>query len=126
MVAQVQNAGLARITAALIGLSWWLQWGTGSGAAKSANVVTTTTTTEARSSVVTPAQGMTTVANDKIVLAAIITAAGVRAITEVGAFDAAGSSSPPTGGNMDVYCDFSVINLALGDSISFTLNVTFS
>lgn len=125
MTARVQNAGLARITAALIALSWWLQWGTGSGAAATANVVTTTSTTEARASA-TPAQGTTTVTNDKMVLTATLTAAGTRAITEVGAFDAVGSGSPPTGGNMDVYGDFSAINLASGDSIAFTLNVTFS
>ena len=59
-------------------------------------------------------------------LQATITAAGSRAITEVGAFDAAGSGSPPTGGNMDVYGDFTVINLATNDSIAFTVKVTFS
>lgn len=125
MTARVQNNGLARITAALIALSWWLQWGTGSAAAASANVVTTTSTTEARSSAVA-AQGTTTVTNDNMTLTATITAAGVRAITEVGAFDAVGTGSPPTGGNMDVYGDFSVINLASGDSIAFTVKVTFS
>lgn len=125
MTARVQNNGLARITAALIALSWWLQWGTGSGAAASANVVTTTSTTENRSSA-TPTQQTTTVTNDCMQLAATITAAGARAITEVGAFDAVGSGSPPTGGNMDVYADFSTVNLSSGDSIAFTIKVTFS
>lgn len=125
MTARVQDAGLARITALCIATTWWLQWGTGTGAAKSANVVTTTTTTEARSSA-TPTQGTTTVTNDKLVLAATITALGTRAITEVGAFDAVGSSSPPTGGNMDIYGDFTVINLATSDSIAFTINTTFA
>lgn len=125
MVARVQNNGLARITAALITLSWWLQWGTGSGAAASANVVTTTSTTEARSSA-TPAQGTTTVTNDTLVLTATITALGTRAITEVGAFDAVGTGSPPTGGNMDIYGDFASIGLAIGDSIAFTVKTTFS
>lgn len=124
MVARVQNAGLARITAALIALSWWLQWGTGSAAAASANVVTTTTTTEARAAA-TASQQTTTVTNDCMRLTATLTAAGTRAITEVGAFDAVGSGSPPTGGNMDLYADFSVINLATNDSIAFTINTTF-
>jgi hypothetical protein len=66
------------------------------------------------------------VANDKMVLTGTITAAGARAITEVGAFDAAGSGSPPTGGNMDVYSDFTVINLNTGDSLAYSLNLTFS
>jgi hypothetical protein len=55
-----------------------------------------------------------------------VTAAGTRAITEVGAFDAVGSGSPPTGGNMDIYGDFASIGLASGDSIAFTINTTFS
>jgi len=125
MVARVQNNGLARITSLLSAASWYLQWGTGSGAAATANVVTTTSTTEARTSATT-AQGTTTVTNDKLVLTGTITAASTRAITEVGAFDAAGSGSPPTGGNMDIYGDFSVINLGSGDSIAFTINTTFS
>lgn len=127
MVARVQNNGLARITAALIALNWWLQWGTGSGAAATANVVTTTSTTEARSSA-TASQQATTVANDTLRLTATITelSAGPVAITEVGAFDAVGSGSPPTGGNMGIYGDFSAINVSSGDSIAFTINTKFS
>lgn len=125
MVARVQDAGLARITAALIALSWWLQWGTGSAAAKTANVVTTTTTTEGRAAA-TASQQTTTVTNDTMRLTATLTAAGTRAITEVGAFDAVGSGSPPTGGNMGIYGDFAVINLAGGDSIAYTINTTFA
>jgi hypothetical protein len=125
MVSRTQNAGLARVTQLLAAASHWLQWGTGSGAAATANVVTTTSTTEARASATT-SQQTTTVTNDTLRLVATITAAGTRAITEVGAFDAAGTGSPPTGGNMCYYADFSQINLASGDSISFTLNATYS
>lgn len=127
MVARVQNAGLANITAALVTASVvkFLQWGTGSAAAASANVVTTTTTTEARTSG-TMTQQTTSVTNDAMQVVGTITAAGTRAITEVGVFDAVGSGSPPTGGNMDIYGDFSVVNLASGDSIAFTVKVTFS
>lgn len=126
MVARVQNAGLANITAALAAyasLPKWLQWGTGSGAAASANVVTTTSTTEARTNG-TASQQTDTVTNDTYRVTGTITAAGTRAITEVGVFDAAGSGSPPTGGNMCLYGDFSVINLANGDSIAFTIDLT--
>lgn len=125
MTARVQNNGLARITSTLAGINWWLQWGTGSGAAASANAVTTTSTTEARASA-TASQATTTVSNDALSLVATITAAGSRTITEVGAFDAAGSGSPPTGGNMDIYGDFSAINLTTNDSIQFTIKTTFS
>jgi hypothetical protein len=125
MSAQTQQAGLARMTNLLAAASWWLQWGTGTGAASSATAVTTTSTTEARSSA-TPSQVTTTTTNDTLQLLATITAAGTRAITEVGAFDAAGTGSPPTGGNMDLYGSFSVINLSSGDSIAFTIKVTYT
>lgn len=127
MSAQVQNAGLARITTALIALSWWLQWGTGTGAVATANVVTTTSTTEARSSA-TASQQTTTVTNDTLRLTATITelSAGPIAITEVGAFDAVGTGGPATGGNMDIYGSFAAINVSSGDSIAFTINTKFS
>lgn len=127
MVARVQNNGLARITAALIALNWYGQWGTGSGAAASANAVTTTGTTEARV-LATTTQQTTTVTNDTMRNVFTITeaSAGPVAITEVGVFDAAGSGSPPTGGNMDLYGDFSAINVSSGDSIQFTVNTKFT
>lgn len=127
MVARVQNAGLANITAALLSdnIMRYLQWGTGTGAAATANVVTTTTTTEARTAG-TASQQTTTVTDDAFQVVGTITAAGTRAITEVGVFDAAGSGSPPTGGNMDIYGDFTVVNLAAADSIAFTVKVTFA
>lgn len=128
MTARVQDAGLANLTTAWAGyasLPKYLQWGTGSGAAKTANVVTTTSTTESRTTG-TVSQQTSSVTNDTYRVVGTITAAGTRAITEVGVFDDAGSGSPPTGGNMDIYGDFTVINLSSGDNIQFTINTTFS
>lgn len=125
MTARTQNAGLARLTAALAALSWWFQWGTGTAAAATANVVTTTSTTEARTAC-TATVVTTTVTNDTLQLTGTITAAGVRAITELGAFDAVGSGSPPTGGNMDTYVDFTSVGLASADSIAFTLKTAWT
>jgi hypothetical protein len=128
MVARIQNNGLANLTAAWVAyasIPKYLQWGTGSGAAATANVVTTASTTEARTSG-TASQQTVTVTNDTYRVTGAITAAGTRAITEVGVFDAAGSGSPPTGGNMCIYGDFSVVNLASSDTITFTVNVTFT
>lgn len=128
MVARIQNNGLANLTAGWHGYAsrpLYVQWGTGSAAAASANVVTTTTTTEARTTG-TSSQQTTTQTNDTYQVVGTITALGTRAITEVGVFDAAGSGSPPTGGNMDIYGDFSVINLSSGDSIAFTVKVAFT
>lgn len=125
MTARVQNNGLARITSLLTAASWYIQWGTGSAAAASANAVTTTSTTESRVAA-SMSQQTTTVTSDTMRATGTITAAGTRAITEVGLFDAAGTGSPPTGGNMDVYGDFAAVNLSSGDSIAFTINVAFS
>lgn len=127
MTAQVQQTGLANITAALVTASVdkFLQWGTGTGAVSSATAVTTTSTTEARTSG-TMSQVTTTSTNDTLQVVGTITALGARAITEVGVFDAAGTGSPPTTGNMFSYGSFAVVNLLTGDSIAFTVKVTFS
>jgi hypothetical protein len=124
---QVQQTGLANITNALVTASAVknLQWGTGTGATSSATTVTTTTTTEARVAGTMTQQTVTTT-NDTLQIVGTITAAGARAITEVGVFDAAGTGSPPTGGNMFCYGSFTSVGLATGDSIAFTVKVTFS
>lgn len=119
----VTNTGFARFVAAMHAYAsrpLYMQWGVGSGQTASDTAVDSTTgTTESRttgtSSVVT-----TTVTGDTYQVTGTITAAGSRAITELGIHDVAGSGSPPTGGNMDLYGDFSVINLAINDSIVFT------
>jgi hypothetical protein len=124
MTAQVQNAGLARITAALLALSWWIGSGTGPAAPKSANdLASPGPDSRAAATVV---QATTNVANDAVTLTGTITASAPLAITEVGAFDAAGTGSPPTGGDMNLYSDFAAINLSTGDSIVYTLRLTFS
>lgn len=128
-VSRVQNTGLANITGALLtaNVVKFLQWGTGSGAAATATTVTTTTTTEARTSgTLSQVTTNAPASNDTLQVVGTITAAGARAITEVGVFDAAGTGSPPTGGNMFCYGDFAAVNLATGDSIAFTVKVTFS
>lgn len=131
MTARIQDKGLANLVLAWSGYASvpkYLQWGTGSAAAKTANVVTTTSTTESRTTgtVAQASSGNAGSENDIFRVTGTITAAGSRAITEVGVFDAAGSGSPPTGGNMCIYGDFSTINLATNDSIAFTVNVTFA
>lgn len=127
MTAQVQQTGLANITAALTtaNVVKFLQWGTGTGAVSSATTVTTTGTTEARTSG-TLSQQTTTSTNDTLQVVGTITALGTPAITEVGVFDAAGTGSPPTTGNMFCYGSFAAVNLGVGDSIAFTVKVKFS
>lgn len=122
------NTGRAAAAAALVAANTtkYLQWGVGSGqTASSTALANTTGTTESRVTGTMSSVTVTTT-NDTAQIVGTLTAAGSRAITEVGVFDAAGSGSPPTGGNMNLYGDFSVINLASGDSISFTIKLTFS
>lgn len=124
MASLVTNAGLAAITALLAGASYWIGWGTGSGQ----TAISTDLATAANESRVaaTLSQQTTTVTDDTFRATGTITATGARAITEAGLFDAAGSGNPPSGGNMDFYGDFTVINLSTDDSIAFTWDIDFS
>lgn len=128
MATQVQNLGLANFTAGLAAyasLAKHLQWGVGSGQTVSdTDLDNKTGTTEARTAG-TASQQTTNTANDTLRVVGTITALGARAITEVGMFDAAGAGSPPAGGNMGFYADFSTINLGTGDSITFTCDTVF-
>lgn len=123
MASTVVNTGLANITAAwhnYTSRGKYVGWGTGSGQ----GVTSTDLATAANESRVdgTSSQQTTTTTSDTYRVTATITAGGARAITEVGVFDAAGSGNPPSGGNLVIYGDFTVINLASGDSIAFTIN----
>lgn len=128
MAVRLQNNGFANVTAALAAYASifkYMQWGTGSDPGAASNVLGSTTgTTESRTTG-TVTQQTTSVTNDTLQVQGIITAAGTRAITELGLFDAAGSGSPPTGGNMCWYASFSVVNLSSGDSIQFTAQTKF-
>jgi hypothetical protein len=128
MASFVTNSGLDIVTAALHAYASrfkFLQWGEGSGqSVTSTDVANEGNISEDRVDG-TSSQQTTTTTNDTYRVVGTLTAEGARAITEVGVFDAAGSGSPPTGGNMGVYGDFSVINLAASDSIAFTVNVVF-
>lgn len=127
MASFVTNGGLAEYTGAIVtaNAARHLQWGEGSGQTVASNAIASAgNTTEARTAG-TMSQATTSTTNDTVRVQGTIVAAGSRAITEVGVFDAAGSGSPPTGDDMIVYGDFSVINLAVNDSISFDVKVQF-
>ena len=127
MAQLVTNLGLANAVAAWHAYAsrpLYFQWGVGSGqGVASTDLNSKTTTTEARATGTSSVQTVNT-ANDTYRVTGTLTAAGTRAISEVGIFDAAGAGSPPSGGNMGIYGDFLVVNLAGGDSITFTANVT--
>ena len=127
MAQLVTNLGLANVVAAWAAYASrarYLQWGVGSGqSATSTDLASKTGTSEARIEA-TSSQETASTTGDTYQLVGTLTAAGTRAITEVGVFDAAGSGSPPAGGNMGIYGDFSAVNLASGDSITFTVRTT--
>ena len=116
MASLVTNTGLAEFVSALVAADAvkHIGWGTGSGQGVTATDLATAAA-EARTAGSVSAQ-TTTTTGDTYRVAGSITAGGTRAITEVGVFDAA------TGAVLRIYGDFSVINLASGDSISFTID----
>lgn len=128
MAQALQTSGLANVVNALLAFATapkYIQWGTGTAAAQTANAVTAGATTEARA-VGTLSAVTTTVTGDTLQVVGTLTAAETLSITEVGVFDAAGTGSPPVGGNMDIYGSFASIGLSAADSITFTIKVQFS
>lgn len=124
MASLVVNTGLANITAAwhnYTSRAKYIGWGTGSGQGATSTDLATAAD-ESRTDG-TSSQQTTTTTNDTYRVTGTITATGTRAITEVGVFDGAGTGNPPSGANLAVYGDFTVINLASGDSIQFSVDV---
>jgi hypothetical protein len=115
------NAGKAITTNRLKGAGTepnYVAMGTGAGTAA---ITDTTLFTEVETRVAgTSTQQTTTVTNDTYQSVATITATAARAVTNAGLFDAS------TAGNLFVKGDFSVINLGIGDSIQFTIKISFS
>jgi hypothetical protein len=129
MTSQVQDLGLANATAAQVAYASvpkYIQWGVGSAVAVSGtDLGSKTGTTEDRTSG-TASQQTTTTTDDTFQVTGTITALAALAITEVGLFDAAGTGTPPSGGNMAFYADFSAINVAISDTITFTCKIVYN
>lgn len=68
----------------------------------------------------TSTQQTTTTTNDTYQVVGTVTATSARAIANAGLLDAS------SGGNLLVHGDFAVINLANGDSIQFTIKLSFT
>lgn len=126
MASFVTDNGLAAFVSALVADNGvrHVGWGTGSGQDNAANDLAAAVA-EARNAGVMTAE-TTTTAGDTLQVTGTIVATAARAITEVGVFDAAGAGSPPAGGNLCLYGDFPVINLANGDSIAFTIQAVLN
>jgi hypothetical protein len=133
MTSLVPSAGKAVISGRMFGATptqaepHYLQWGSGAtaGSAASTAVSTTANDTEARVAA-TSSQVTTSVTNDTHQVVGTLTAAIAKTITNVGLFDAAGSGSPATGGNLYAIFDGLSQALNIGDSIQFTAKIQFS
>ena len=123
MATLLVNAGKAIVTNRIKGAGTEplnAAWGTGAGTTAATDTTLFTEATPRAAG--TSTQQTTSVTNDTYQVVATITAAGALAITNAGLFDVITASS----GNMFVKGDFSVINLATGDSIQFTFKTQFS
>jgi len=74
----------------------------------------------------TPSLGLVNVTNDTYVVVGTLTATAARTVTEAGLLDQtkAAAGATPVGQCM-VRGDFGAVNLQSGDSIQFTIKVTF-
>lgn len=123
-VAQVQNLGLAlfvSLVQASVSRPKFLGWGTGNGQVP-ADTDLDVPATEARVNGTTSVQN-TSVTGDTYRVTGTLTANANKTITELGVFDAAGSGSPPAGGNMAFYSSFLPLGIETGDTITFTVDV---
>lgn len=131
MASLVPNSGKAILSGRMIGATpsqaepHFIGWGTGAGAGAATSTDLSTPAPEARANGAST-QYTTSVTNDTHQIVGTLTASAARTITNVGVFDAAGSGSPPAGGNL--YAIFDGLSQALnsGDSIQFTARVQFT
>lgn len=99
----------------------YVGWGTGAGTAGATDTTLFTEATEARTSCVA-SQVTTTTTNDTLQMVGTITVAGAgKTITNVALFD-----QLAVGGNMYVKSDFAGLALNIGDSIAWTIKITYS
>lgn len=126
MTAYFTNVGKAETTNRIIGAGtqWtYVAWGTGSTAGFSA--ATTALVTEGPEARVNGTGSRVTsaspaVTNDTYRVTATITASAARTPNQAGVFTAS------TSGNMCVFGDHSATTLASGESIAYTIDVTFT
>jgi hypothetical protein len=127
MATALVNRGRAVITAALVGLGAtspkYVHWGTGTNGTPATATNLTTKSTEEGRATGTASQVTGTTTNDTFRVVGTITAVtSAKAITEVGTFE----SSTTSNNDLFIYSDFSVVNVAIGDSIEFTIDCRFS
>ena len=119
---KVTNIGLGIITALLASsANKHVHWGTGATAADATQTALVTPSSDETRASGAQSQVTTSVTNDTYQVVATLTcASAAKAITEVGVFSAA------TGGSMYSRNAFDAINLAVGDSIQFTIKSQYT
>jgi len=120
----VTDVGLGIITQRLkdhasIPIPEFIAWGIGTTNPVVGNTALETASAEARTDGVTSQEDNPITDDTYRVVGTITCITAAKAITEVGLFTAS------SGGSMLVRSTFAVINVDVGDSITFTLNVTF-
>ena len=123
-VAYVIDFGLHMIVDAILALSAaepkHIQWGTGVTGAATTDTGIETAAAEARTAGTTTAQQTSTASDTYRVVGTIVCAGAGKAITEVALYDTA------TAGIAFMHGTFTVINVSVGDSITFTINNVFT
>lgn len=99
-------------------LSIFIGWGTGAGSPGKGSTDVSTPANEARVAA-TESQPSA----DKNRWVATLTSASAQTITNAGAFDGAGSGTPPSGANLIVVGDHTGVVLAIGDKIEYTIDL---
>lgn len=119
---KVTNIGLGIITGLLASsANKYVHWGTGATAADATQTALVTPSSDETRASGAQSQATTSVTNDTYQVVATLTcASAAKAITEVGVFSAA------TGGSMYSRNAFDAINLAVGDSIQFTIKSQYT
>ena len=119
---KVTNIGLGIITGLLASSTHkYVHWGTGATAADATQTALVTPSSDETRASGAQSQVTTSVTNDTYQVVATLTCASdAKAITEVGVFSAA------TGGSMYSRNAFDAINLAVGDSIQFTIKSQYT
>ena len=131
MAPLVTNAGDAIVSGRMFGATptqaepKYIQWGTAATAEAKTQTTLATAAAEARVAG-TSSQVTVTVTNDTHQVTGTVTSSSAQTIQEVGLFDAAGTGSPATGGNMYMRGVHGATTLANGDSIAYTIKVTFN
>lgn len=121
MAALVPNTGIKKFVDVLVADNTAKYIGIGSGTGQTAAATDLATTLAETRATGTLSAQTTNTTDDTFQASGTVSITGNRAITECGVFDAAGTGATPSGGNLIIYADFSVINLVSGDSITLTV-----